>query len=252
VIRGPAVASKPTIMMTGCRVVVAAALLLSTTCATDISGVVLDGRRPALPAPNALLVLNGGQQSTSSRADGSFTFYNASVGVHHIEIRGAAHGLLYPIFKVQVSAESPVLDADGPAAGSLRVVEYRHPGAAKIASVYPIEARPVAAAVYFDERPQASVFSFLLNPQLLLMVAVGGLALCLPKMQQNMDPETRREFEQSQAAMQDPMSMFRQMLGGGGDASAVTADGGRGEQQSDAAARRPARREREQQRQRGQ
>lgn len=157
--------------------------------------------------------LNGGEVRTVTRGDGGFAFHNVSAArVYLLEVASTA--TVWPTYKVQV----PAAGGDGVA-----VVEYRYPGAPKIPVSHPIMAAPVALPLYFEERPRMSVWGFLKNPQMLIMLAVGAMMLCLPAMQKNMDPETRAEMEAQQAAMANPMEALTRMFGGGGAAPAPAA-----------------------------
>jgi Protein of unknown function (DUF2012) len=171
--------------------------------AHQISGIVLGAERPqALPHADVSLILNGGEQTTVSRSDGSFVFNNVSSGVHLLEIQPTAR-YVYSTFKVQIGAaggsgeEGTAVTAAAASPDEIKVVEYKHPGAAKIPVQHPIIAQPVAPAIYYDERPKSSPLAFLLNPQILMIVVMGGLAYCLPKMQANMDPAEMREMQRN-------------------------------------------------------
>lgn len=207
----------------------ATALLSSLASATvssqSISGIVLGAERPqALPVSDARLILNGGELTTVSRGDGSFVFHNVSSGVHLLEIQPTIR-YVYSTFKIQIDDAA---SSEGGEAERIKVVEYRHPGAAKIAAQHPIIASPVAPAIYFDERPKSSPFAFLLNPQILIMLVMGGMAYCLPKMQAQMNPEEMREMQRTMGTMNpnDPAAMLSSLFSGA-TAAGGGADGDR-------------------------
>jgi len=63
---------------------------------------------------------------------------------------------------------------------------------------HPIELWPLKASEYYLAREGFNPLKMLSNPMILFaLVAIGGMAL-MPKMVENMDPETRAEFEKSQ------------------------------------------------------
>lgn len=165
---------------------------------------------------NTRVILNGGEYSTITAVDGSFVFFNVSAGgrvyLCEIDTRG---DLVWPSFKLNV----PTADAS-----EIAVVEYRYPGAPKLPAAHPIAAFPVANAVYFEERPKTTIWSFLKNPQVLIMLVMGGFMFCMPALQKNMDPETRKEMEQQQAMMANPMAALSNMFSGGGAADAPRAE----------------------------
>lgn len=102
------------------------------------------------------VVLNGGEFQTYARKDGSFTFLSVPPGVYLMEIfqKDAA----YSQYKINVPAGSESVDGSG-----IQVVEYKYPGAPKLQAKHPIEALPVAPAIYFDERPRFNIWSLLGN-----------------------------------------------------------------------------------------
>ncbi|KAF1833936.1 hypothetical protein BDW02DRAFT_569573 [Decorospora gaudefroyi] len=61
-----------------------------------------------------------------------------------------------------------------------------------------IDARPVVAKYYYQERQGFSPLSFLKNPMILMAVVSMGLIFGMPKLMENMDPEMKEEFEEMQ------------------------------------------------------
>lgn len=49
--------------------------------------------------------------------------------------------------------------------------------------------------MYFDERPAFSAWSLLKNPTVIMLLVMGGMAVCMPAMMKNMDAEQLREME---------------------------------------------------------
>ncbi|KAF2269002.1 hypothetical protein CC78DRAFT_529620 [Lojkania enalia] len=61
-----------------------------------------------------------------------------------------------------------------------------------------IEARPIDAKYYYQERQGFSPLSFLKNPMILMALFSMVLIFGMPYLMENMDPETRAEFEEMQ------------------------------------------------------
>ncbi|TQV91715.1 hypothetical protein V2A60_008649 [Cordyceps javanica] len=72
------------------------------------------------------------------------------------------------------------------------------------------EVRALGRKSYFMERPTFSVTSILMNPMILMGLVSMVIFIGLPKLVENMDPETRAEWEASQK--ENPMNSI---LGGG-------------------------------------
>jgi hypothetical protein len=105
------------------------------------------------------VVLNGGEYSAVARRDGSFRIPSVPSGVYLLEVFHPSAA--YSTYKVNVPREEA--GGGGDASSSIQVVEYRYPGATMLPSRHPIEAFPVAAAVYFEERPKFNIMSLLGN-----------------------------------------------------------------------------------------
>ncbi|KAF1844589.1 uncharacterized protein K460DRAFT_354488 [Cucurbitaria berberidis CBS 394.84] len=61
-----------------------------------------------------------------------------------------------------------------------------------------VEARPVLLKDYYQERQGFSPLSFLKNPMILMALFSMVLIFGMPKLMENMDPETKQEFEEMQ------------------------------------------------------
>ncbi|KAM3506802.1 hypothetical protein MY10362_002130 [Beauveria mimosiformis] len=73
------------------------------------------------------------------------------------------------------------------------------------------EVRALGRKGYFMERPKFSVMSILMNPMILMGLVSMVIFIGMPKLVENMDEETRAEWEASQK--ENPMNS---LLGGGG------------------------------------
>ncbi|KAF2271706.1 uncharacterized protein EI97DRAFT_259900 [Westerdykella ornata] len=61
-----------------------------------------------------------------------------------------------------------------------------------------VEVRPVARKEYYEQRGGFSPLSFLKNPMILMALVSGVLIFGMPYLMENMDPETKAEFEEMQ------------------------------------------------------
>lgn len=188
-----------------------AGIIAAVARGVDIHGTVTLPPGAATPVSSVQLSLNGGEgeRFASVLVNGSFTFWNVPRGKTYM-LEVLAPALTWPMYKLQVSAVG-----DGEGGDKIAVVEYKYPGAPKLASAYPLRIAPLPVPpVYFEERAAMSIWSFLKNPQFLIMGVMALLMFALPAMQKNMDPETRREMEQQQAMMSDPFAAFQKLMRG--------------------------------------
>ena len=107
------------------------------------------------------ITLNNGEYSTYSRSDGSFSIFHVGPGVHQLDVHNSEY--MFGQVKIQV-LEEMLSDEEPP-----KCIEYAYPGAAKMATKYPLELMPHAKYQYFEKKRGFSLFGLLKNPMVLLM-----------------------------------------------------------------------------------
>lgn len=167
-----------------------AALLLGAVgcrAEADVAGTVFAEVTGHAPAANVRIIMDGGERAALTRRDGSFVLYNVSAGVHLLELQAPA--LVYPTAKVQVPEDG----------SEIKVLEYKYPGAPRMMISHPLELRPVARALVYEDKQQSSALSFLMSPMVLIMAATLGMTYCLPALQKMADPDgsAARELQDS-------------------------------------------------------
>ncbi|RLN95386.1 hypothetical protein BBJ28_00014045 [Nothophytophthora sp. Chile5] len=146
--------------------------------------------------------LNGGEQTTFVRSDGSFLFRDVAPGRYVVDI--PSQEFLFSQYKLDVAED-----------GAVRALEYKYPGAPKARADYPLAAEAVKQLNYFEQREKFNLLALIMSPSFLTVVVPIGLLYVLPKLSEGMmDPE---EFKKAQEEMgsQDPSSLLSGMLGGG-------------------------------------
>lgn len=104
------------------------------------------------------IVLNGGEYQTFPLKDGTFRFNDVPAGIYLLEI--FHRDLVYSTYKLNVP-KGQNNNNNGGEASIIQVNEYKYPGAPKLPGKYPIEAQPVAASLYFEERPRFTIWSLM-------------------------------------------------------------------------------------------
>lgn len=74
-----------------------------------------------------------------------------------------------------------------------------------------VEVKSIGKKIYFVDRPRFSILSILKNPMILMGLVSMVIFIGMPKLVENMDPETKAEFEASQRN-----SPLNAVMGGGG------------------------------------
>eukprot|EP00941_MAST-03F_sp_MAST-3F-sp1_P003475 g3475.t1 len=140
---------------------------------------------------SARVSLNQGEYVTMLRADGSFTLHDIPAGVYTLDVS-------HPFWVFgQVK-----IDINGKKNGRVRAILYKYPGAEKTPMKYPLKIQPLGSANYFQPRPVFSILSLLKNPMLLMMGVMGLLAMCMPKLMENMSEEEKAQMQAQMRAMQ--------------------------------------------------
>ncbi|KAJ6256611.1 hypothetical protein Dda_8476 [Drechslerella dactyloides] len=146
----------------------------------------------SLLPPSTTVTLAGDrlEDSRSSHvfANGAFRFQDVKPGTYLLEVHCRTH--LFPSFRVDVSPEGLV-----EVFGTFRGNEWNNKGERR---PHPIDISPGKASEFYQVREGFNPMKLLGNPMILIaIVAIGAMTL-MPKMVENMDPETRAEFEKQQ------------------------------------------------------
>lgn len=177
------------------------------------------------------VLLNGGEQVTYARSDGSFVFRDVAPGRYVVDIPSEQY--LFSQYKLDIAED-----------GVIRALEYKYPGAAKLRADYPLAVEAVTELDYFEEREKFNLLGLIMSPSFLTVIVPIGLLYILPKLSESMmgtlcmetcdsvrpatltktlnlschcclaDPE---EFKKAQEEIgtQDPAALISGMFGGG-------------------------------------
>ncbi|KAK6498617.1 hypothetical protein TWF481_011198 [Arthrobotrys musiformis] len=142
--------------------------------------------------PSTTVSLSGanlaGSRTSHIYTNGAFKFQDVKPGSYLLEVNCRTH--LFPSLRVDVSSDGLV-----EVYGTFRGNEWDNKGERK---PHPIDISPVKGSDFYIIREGFNPMKLLSNPMILIaIVAIGGMTL-MPKMVENMDPETRAEFEKQQ------------------------------------------------------
>ncbi|KAI0402403.1 Cys/Met metabolism PLP-dependent enzyme-domain-containing protein [Xylaria palmicola] len=188
----------------------AVSLLLSPASAATVSLSVPPS--PQIPNPAALppsthatLTALGASYAAPLTTDNTFVFRNVTPGSY----LGDVHCLTHGFAPLRVDAV-PVEGGDGRV--SLRVWEtfrgndWENKGEeirpTSVGGPFPVKA--LGSKIYYTERGSFSIFGILKNPMILMGLVSLALFIGMPKLVENMDPETRAEFEEQ--SKKNPMN----------------------------------------------
>ncbi|KAI0194664.1 Cys/Met metabolism PLP-dependent enzyme-domain-containing protein [Xylaria flabelliformis] len=154
------------------------------------------------PSTHATLTTLGASYAAPLTVDNTFVFRNVTPGSYLADVNCATHG--FAPLRVDVSG--------GEEDVSLRVWEtFRgNDWENKGEEIRPVTAdrvfpvKVLGSKVYYTERGGFSVLSILKNPMILMGLVSLALFVGMPKLVENMDPETRAEFEEQ--SKKNPMN----------------------------------------------
>ncbi|KAH8820474.1 hypothetical protein F5884DRAFT_764177 [Xylogone sp. PMI_703] len=154
------------------------------------------------------------QQSAILRADNTFDFRNVSSGSYLLDVHCPSHW--FAPLRVDIHAESPAKSATGDEKapvvqvwGTFRGNEWDNKGEevpvnevaeAKDGNepIYGFEVKAGPEKEYYVERAGFSPLAMLKSPMILLALFSMGIVFGMPYLIENMDEETKAEFEQRQ------------------------------------------------------
>ncbi|KAF3926694.1 hypothetical protein ABW21_db0203545 [Orbilia brochopaga] len=161
---------------------------------TVTGGIKPNNQLPSLSLlpPSTTVTLAGDrlQDSRSSHvfANGAFKFQDVKPGTYLLEVHCRTH--VFPSFRVDVNSEGLI-----EVFGTFRGNEWNNKGERR---PHPIDISPAKASEFYQAREGFNPMKLLGNPMILIaIVAIGAMTL-MPKMVENMDPETRAEFDKQQ------------------------------------------------------
>ncbi|KAL5352789.1 hypothetical protein ACLOAV_002737 [Pseudogymnoascus australis] len=163
---------------------------------------------PSLPSPSLLppsttasLTSQGHVYTAPLGVLSTFDFRNVSAGSYLLDVTGGTH--VFAPLRVDISDAAEGGAEEVKAWGTWRGNEWENKGEVVEVGVWGregrvVEVKAVGLKEFLIERTGFSPLSILKNP-MILMAGVGMLMMFgMPKLMENMDPETRAEFEERQ------------------------------------------------------
>lgn len=156
------------------------------------------------------MLLNGGEQVTYARADGSFVFRDVAPGRYVVDIPSevylfsqvrmpatvwlfiqVAHSCTdvraaAAVVPLSIHAIATQYKLDVAEDGVIRALEYKYPGAGKQRADYPLVAEAVTELAYFEEREKFNLLGLIMSPSFLTVIVPIGLLYILPKLSESM------------------------------------------------------------------
>ncbi|KAF3765828.1 hypothetical protein M406DRAFT_351175 [Cryphonectria parasitica EP155] len=199
-------------------------LVAATTTTTSITlhippSNVLPNPRTLPPSTHATLTSLGVDASAYLTPSNTFVFHNVSQGSYLLDVHCPSHG--FAPLRVDVL---PVVSGEGQTQKEERVAglkvsawetyrgnDWDNKGEAVVVMGGSLGVRVMGQKAFYMERSTFNILSILKNPMILLGLVSMAIFIGMPKLVDNMDPEMRKEWEESQKS--NPMNS---LMGGGG------------------------------------
>ena len=114
-------------------------------------------------------------------------------------------------FKIKVSD-----DSEQSKAPTITVIEYKYPGAQKLAGSYPLELIAMAKNNFLPVKEGFSFYRVIMgNPMALMALFSIAVVVGMPYMMKNMDPEELKAMQQRHSLdpSEDPTKMMKSWMG---------------------------------------
>ena len=178
---------------------------------------------------NMEVILNGGERTTMTTISGDFAFYEVPAGVYALDVNDIEY--TFSQLKIKVSFDDASnggeSDGDGDSDGSessnsvnsvpkITVIEYKYPGAQKVAGSYPLVLTALAKNNYLPVKEGLNLFKMILgNPMALMMLFSVGIVVGMPMMMKNMDPEELKAMQERSSLnpAEDPAALMKKFMG---------------------------------------
>merc|ERR1719498_757082 len=146
---------------------------------------------------NMEVTLNGGERNTITTISGDFAFYEVPAGVYALTVNDIKYS--FSQLKIKVSFDDTADDSDGSVgsgissgnegkmiAPKITVIEYKYPGAQKLAGSYPLVLTALVKNNYLPVKEGLNIFKMIFgNPMALMMLFSMAVVVGMPMMMKN-------------------------------------------------------------------
>ncbi|KAF2718551.1 hypothetical protein K431DRAFT_287570 [Polychaeton citri CBS 116435] len=147
-----------------------------------------------------LLGQSGDRHDVPIRRDNAFLFPSLAAGDYLLTIHGRDH--FFPPLRIDVSAGADGLSEKVEAWQTFRGNDWDNKGqqyGSSDSGTLNIDVRAIGVKDYYQPRGGFNVLGFLKSPMILMGLFSMVMVFGLPYLMENMDPETRKEFEEMQS-----------------------------------------------------
>lgn len=153
---------------------------------------------------NSRAILDHGSLFGGIRQDGGFIIHGVTKGTYILSIH--SHNHAFDQLRVDINEATPNITVRPYTPGS----PLNPPSS--ITLQYPIVLSAKKKINYFTPAQSFNLISFLSNPMMLLMIVGGGLAILMPYLMKNIDPEAIEEFRREQTKLTTGGSSFSALM----------------------------------------
>lgn len=184
-----------------------------------------DSLKNKVDVGNMELTLNGGERTTMTTISGEFAFYEVPAGVYTLNVNDIEYTFSQLKIKVTFddanSSGDEIVGQNGGGsteitAPKITVIEYKFPGAQKMAGSYPLVLTALVKNNYLPVKEGLNIFKMIFgNPMALMMIFSVAVVVGMPMMMKNIDPEELKAMQERSALNpnEDPATLMKKFMG---------------------------------------
>ena len=130
-------------------------------------------------------------------------------GVYSLDVHSIDY--VFSQFKIKVSD-----DGTKDISPTITVIEYKYPGAQKLAGIHPLVLTAMAKSNYLPVKEGFSLYRVIMgNPMALMMIFSVAVVVGMPMLMKNMDPEELKAMQQRHTLdpSEDPTKLMKSWMG---------------------------------------
>ena len=184
-----------------------------------------DSLKNKVDVGNMELTLNGGERTTMTTISGEFAFYEVPAGVYTLNVNDIEY--TFSQLKIKVTFDDANSSGDEivgqnrggnteTTAPKITVIEYKYPGAQKMAGSYPLVLTALVKNNYLPVKEGLNIFKMIFgNPMALMMIFSVAVVVGMPMMMKNIDPEELKAMQERSALNpnEDPATLMKKFMG---------------------------------------
>lgn len=169
--------------------------------------------------PATLSVRLGAQRSLVIMTTGKFKFEDIPLGTHEVSVSDSYVQYSRVFVEITTSGGAKYYEVFPNPQNNAQTLQREIPE---------LVLKPLGYIDYFEKRQQMTLSQMFMNPMVMMMLMTFAMAVVLPKMMENLDPEELKEInnrmQEQQKLTADPSKLLQGILAGGEEVATASGD----------------------------